>query len=205
MWKKTRNQKGIAPEKNAVAPKSVDVPASWRDQGELIWSQGVDTLVQAKSEFPLNHAQAAVVLSYMHPFAIDEGVEFIREGDGSNCDFMALIIDGDVTVETITVSSTAPMTVTVLGPGSIHGELGLFDGSPRSASCTACTPVLSAILTREGMARLLRDHPEVCARFTMMLAMRIGQRLRDNTEKLKRYAMMARAMHEEIERLLPEH
>jgi len=38
-----------------------------------------------------------------------------------------------------------------------------------------------------------------------MLATRIGERLRDNTDKLKRYAMMARAMHEEIERLLPEH
>ena len=68
----------------------------------------------------------------MHPFSIEESVEFIREGDASNSDFMALVIDGDVTVETITVSRTSAMTVTVLGPGSIHGELGLFDGSHRA-------------------------------------------------------------------------
>jgi CRP-like cAMP-binding protein len=189
-----------------VAAKEVapSIPEIWKSQGEGVWDTAVGLLMESVATFRLEAGQAALVLSYMHPFSIDEGVEFIREGDASNCDFMALIIDGDVTVETITVSKTAPMTVTVLGPGSIHGELGLFDGSPRSASCTACTPVLSAILTREGMTRLLHDHPAVCARFTMMLAMRIGQRLRDNTDKLKRYAMMARAMHEEIERLAPD-
>jgi len=182
------------------------LPAAWAAHGVVHWNTALELLSGSTgTAFGLTRAQAAVVLRYMHPFAIAEGVEFIQEGDVGHCDFMALVIDGDVTVETISVSRTAPMTVTVLGPGSIHGELSLLDGAPRSASCTACTPVLCAILTREGLGRLLQDHPAVCARFTMMLATRIGERLRDNTDKLKRYAMMARAMHEEIERLLPEH
>lgn len=180
------------------------MPAAWADQGEVLWERAVELLVAAQSRFGLDAGAAATVLSYMHPFAIEEGVEFIQEGDVRNCDFMAFIVDGDVTVETITVSRTQAMTVTVLGPGSLHGELALFDGAPRSASCTACTPVLCAILTRQGLGRMLHDHPAICARFTMALAAGIGQRLRDNTDKLKRYAMMARAMHEEIERLSPD-
>lgn len=191
-----------------MSEKSYPTPhksQAWAELGSDVWRTAVGLLCSAKSQFGLSPVQAEVVLSYMHPFSIEESVEFIREGDASNSDFMALVIDGDVTVETITVSRTSAMTVTVLGPGSIHGELGLFDGSPRSASCTACTPVVCGILTRQGLARLLQDHPEVAARFTIMLAMGIGERLRDNTDKLKRYAMMARAMHDEIERLLPEH
>lgn len=180
------------------------VPEAWVAQGRAVWERAVELMVAVESRFGLDAAHAATVLSYMHPFAIDEGVEFIQEGNTANCDFMAFIVDGDVTVETITVSRTQPMTVTVLGPGSIHGELALFDGAPRSASCTACTPVLAAILTRAGLARLLQEHPAICARFTMALAAGVGQRLRDNTDKLKRYAMMARAMHEEIERLSPD-
>lgn len=188
----------------ADATPQQGIAPAWAAHGDVVWSQALDALVQPQHAFSLDAAQAAVVLSYMHPFAIEEGVQFIQEGDAANCDFMALVIDGDVTVETITVSRTQAMTVTVLGPGSIHGELGLFDGAPRSASCTACTPLLCAILTREGLGRMLQGHPGICARFTMMLATRIGQRLRDNTDKLKRYAMMTRAMHEEIERLSPE-
>ncbi|MDT8990163.1 cyclic nucleotide-binding domain-containing protein [Curvibacter sp. APW13] len=187
-----------------TASATTRLPQAWADQGAEVWERAVELLVAAQSRFGLEAGQAAIVLSYMHPFAIEEGVEFIQQGDTSNCDFMAFIVDGDVTVETITVSRTQPMTVTVLGPGSIHGELALFDGAPRSASCTACTPVLAAILTRAGLGRLLQEHPAICARFTMALAAGIGQRLRDNTDKLKRYAMMARAMQEEIERLTPD-
>ena len=182
----------------------IPMPPAWEAHGSDVWNTAAELLCKGRSQFGLTRAQAQWVLSYMHPFAIEEGVAFIREGDASNSDFMALVIEGDVTVEAITVSRTAAMTVTVLGPGSIHGELGLFDGAPRSATCTACTPVLCGILTRQGLARLLREHPQVAARFIIMLAMGIGERLRDNTDKLRRYAMMARAMHEEIERLSPD-
>lgn len=183
---------------------SKGIPATWLAQGEAVWEKALDALVQTKLAFPLSRAQAAVVLSYMHPFSIEEGVEFIQEGDAGMSHFLALVVEGEVTVETITVSRTNPMTVTVLGPGSIHGELGMLDGSPRSASCTSSTRVLCGILSREGFSRLLNDHPDVCARFTVMLAMRIGERLRDNTLKLKRFVMMTRALCEEIDRMSPE-
>lgn len=209
MWKKLFARRRAAgndatPAGSAQAPARSEIPTAWRNRGDVIWEQALAALVQPQLAFPLDRAQAAVVLSYMHPFPIAQGVEFIQEGDTSKSHYLALVVDGEVTVETITVSRTDPMTVTVLGPGSIHGELGMLDGSPRSASCTASTPVLCAILTRDGFSRLLHGHPDICARFTVMLAMRIGDRLRDNTMKLKRFAVMTRAMYEEIKQSAPD-
>lgn len=206
MWKKlfagrrAASKDDPTPDGLAQAPAASEIPAPWRHHGDVIWEQALAALVQPQLAFPLDRAQAAIVLSYMHPFAIAQGVEFIQEGDAGKSHYLALVVDGEVTVETITVSRTDPMTVTVVGSGSIHGELGMLDGSPRSASCTASTPVLCGLLTRDGFSRLLHEHPDICARFMVMLAMRIGDRLRDNTLKLKRFAVMTRAMNEEIKR-----
>lgn len=152
----------------------------------------------------LSLAEAGVVVRYMRPKLFEEGSVFIREGDTQNTGFMALVLDGEVTVESIVVSRISPITVTVLGAGSMHGELGLIDGLPRSASCTASSDLRCLILTREAMLQLLKDEPAMGAKLMMAIAMRIGERLRDNTEKLKKYVQLTKAMQQEIDRLLPE-
>lgn len=151
----------------------------------------------------LSLAEAKVVVHYMRPQFIPEGTMFIREGDTEDTGFMVLVLDGEVTVENIVVSRVSPITVTVLGPGSMHGELGLIDGLPRSASCTASSELRCAILTREGMLQLLKDDPRIGAKLMMAIAMRIGERLRDNTEKLKKYVQLTKTMQQEIDRLMP--
>ena len=102
------------------------------------------------------------------------------------------------------ISRDTPYTVTVLGPGSLHGELGLLDGLPRSASCTAETDLCCAMLTRRGLLKLLKDDPKVGAKLMMAIAMRIGDRLRDNTRKLKTFASLTKAMQQEIDSLLQD-
>jgi CRP-like cAMP-binding protein len=151
----------------------------------------------------LSPEEAEIVVQYMCPQFIPEGTQFIREGDDHDTGFMLLVLDGEVTVESIVVSRVSPITVTVLGPGSMHGELGLINGLPRSASCTATTDLRTAILTREAMLQLLEDDPRIGAKLMMAIAMRIGDRLRDNTEKLKKYAQLTKAMQQEIDRLMP--
>ncbi|OGB55295.1 MAG: cyclic nucleotide-binding protein [Burkholderiales bacterium RIFOXYD2_FULL_59_8] len=161
-----------------------------------------DMLSAPTALMQLKPEEARTVVHYMRPMQVARGSVFIREGDSQNTGFMVLILEGDVTVESIMVSRVAPTTVTVLGPGSMHGELGLMDGSPRSASCTAGTDLKCAVLTREGLSKMLHDDPEVCAKLMMAIALRIGGRLRDNTEKLKKYALLAKAMQQEIDHLL---
>lgn len=152
----------------------------------------------------LSPDETMVVVRYMRALQIAQGTVFIREGEGHNTGFMVLVLNGEVTVETIVVSRVSPITVTVLGPGSMHGELGLIDGLPRSASCTASTDLECAVLTRESISLLLDEHPRICAKLMIAISMRVGDRLRDNTSKLKKYVQLTKAMQEEIEHLMPK-
>lgn len=151
----------------------------------------------------LDHQEARTVVAYMRPHKIPEGATFIREGDTDNTDFMLLLLDGEVTIETIVVSRTQPITVTVLGPGSLIGEMGLLDGAPRSASCTAMSDLRCAILTRDALKQLLDDDPRTAAKLMMAISLRIAQRMRENQDKLKLYAQLTQAMNEEINELMP--
>lgn len=151
----------------------------------------------------LSHEEARTVVAYMRPHRIPEGTTFIKEGDADATDFMLLVLDGEVTVESIVVSRTEPITVTVLGPGSLVGEMGLVDGAPRSASCTAMTNVRSAILTRDAMNQLLQDDPRTAAKLMMAVSLRLAQRMRESADKLKLYAQLTQAMQEEIEKQMP--
>lgn len=151
----------------------------------------------------LSHEEALVVVSYMAPRKIPMGTTFIREGDRRDTGFMMLVLDGEVTVETIVVSRTEPITVTVLGPGSVIGEMGLLDGEPRSASCTATADLRCAILTRDALEELLADSPAIGAKLLLAIALRIAERLRDSADKLKMYAQLTQAMQQEIDRLMP--
>jgi len=151
----------------------------------------------------LDHEEAREVVTYMRPLRISEGTTFIREGDTEHTDFMLLLLDGQVTIETIVVSRTEPITVTVLGPGSLIGEMGLLDGEPRSASCTAMSELRCAILTRNALNRLLQDHPQTAAKLMMAISLRIAERMRECQDKLKLYAQLTQAMNEEINELMP--
>ncbi|NVO05014.1 MAG: cyclic nucleotide-binding domain-containing protein [Rhodoferax sp.] len=142
--------------------------------------------------------EASVVVRYMTPRFFPANTTFIREGDTGGSGFMALLIEGDVVVERVTVSRTAPVTIRVLGPGSLVGEIGLVDKEPRSASCTAATDVWCAILTREGIDDMIERDSKVAARLLLGVSANIAERLRDTNRQLKLYARLATAMREEL-------
>ncbi len=150
----------------------------------------------------LSMADARVVVGYMQPLRIKEGETFIAEGD-HRTDFMLLVLAGEVTVESVVVSRVSPVTVTVLGPGSLIGEMGLVDGEPRSASCTASTELRCAILNREALEDLIQDDPAVGAKLMMAVSLRIAARMRETADKLKLYAQLVQAMQQEIDKLMP--
>lgn len=151
----------------------------------------------------LTPSEARVVVGYMQPTKIEEGETFIREGDTEHTDHMLLVLTGEVTVEAITVSRLTPVTVTVLGPGSLIGEMGLLDGEPRSASCIASTDVRAAVLTRAALEKLMAENPGVAAKLLLAVSLRIAQRQRDTADKLKLYTQLVAAMQQEIDRLMP--
>lgn len=160
-------------------------------------------LLTAKSAFAqLSISEAHEIVSYMKPARFDSGTCFIREGDAADSGFMALVIEGEVLVENITVNRTAPITTAVLGPGSLVGEMGLLDDGPRSASCTASTELFCAILTREAFQSLILEKPVLGAKLMLGISIRITARLRDTARKLKLYAKMCQLMQLEMDRVM---
>ena len=160
-------------------------------------------LIAPTALMQLSPEEALVIVSYMMPRMISMGTTFIKEGDKSDTGYMMLLLEGEVTVESIIVSRHTPVTVTVLEPGSLIGEMGLVDGQPRLASCTASTDVSCAILSRAALEKLSVDNPKTAAKLMFAVSLRIAERLRDTAEKLKRYAQLVQAMQQEIDHLLP--
>jgi CRP/FNR family transcriptional regulator, cyclic AMP receptor protein len=90
------------------------------------------------------------------------------------------------------------MVVGIMGPGHLIGEMGVLDGSPRSATCTATTDILAAVLSRTALMRLLKAEPLVGSRLLLAISKRMADRLRATTRKLKTFAQMNKALQEEL-------
>lgn len=160
-------------------------------------------LIAPTALMQLSYDDALKVVSYMLPMKIPTGTMFIKEGDESDTGYMLLLLEGEVTVENIVVSRTTPVTVTVLGPGSLIGEMGLVDGQARQASCTASADSRCAVLSRAALEKLSEEDPRTAAKLMLAVSMRIAERLRDTADKLRMYSQLVQAMQQEIDHLMP--
>jgi CRP-like cAMP-binding protein len=160
-------------------------------------------LIAQTALMQLSYDDALKVVSYMRPMKIPMGTMFIREGDETDTGYMLLLLEGEVTVENIVVSRRTPVTVTVLGPGSLIGEMGLVDGQARQASCTASIDTRCAVLSRAALKKLSEEDPSTAAKLMLAVSMRIAERLRDTADKLRMYTQLVQAMQQEIDHLMP--
>ena len=157
-----------------------------------------ELLVVPTALMSLTMHEARLIVRHMQPQIVAKGTVFIREGDTRDTGFMMLLLDGEVTVETKVVSRAEPIVITLLGRGSLIGELGLVGGHARYASCIAATPLRCAILTREALHQLMQENALVAAKLMLAVSYRIGICLREVTDKLKMYVQLTQAMEQEI-------
>lgn len=155
-------------------------------------------LVTPSALADLSLADAARVVAYMKPKRFKAGTIVIQEGEARYNDYMLLLLSGDIAVENELPGAGDSMVVTIIGPGSLLGEMGVIDGSPRSATCTANTDITVGILTRTALMRLLRDEPGVGARLLLAITKRMSDRLRETTRKLRTFAQMNRVLQQEL-------
>ena len=149
----------------------------------------------------LDEVEALNVVRFMKPRQFPAGTTIIRQGETETTDFMVLVLDGEITVESLMPSRTAPITVNVVGPGSLIGEMSLVDGAARSATCTASTDVQCAVLDRTALEALTAEQPATAAKLMTAVAQRLAERLRDNRHKLLVYSRLVQAMQAEIDEL----
>ena len=167
--------------------------------GENVQIKAAALLITEGALVELSAADAREVVSYMRPERIKAGEVVIREGESTRNDFMALVLDGEVTVENSVAAAHDSMVVSILGPGSLIGEMGIIDGGPRSATCTASTDLALAVLTREALTRLMDTHPSVAARLLLAMSKRIADHLRETNRKLMTFAQVSKALQQELD------
>ncbi len=95
---------------------------------------------------------------------VPAGHHIVREGFSAEAFYV--ILEGVAGV-------TGPAATTHLRPGDFCGELGLLDGSPRSASVLAETEVVAVRLPRREFLELVDRRPEIARTLLADLAARV--------------------------------
>jgi uncharacterized membrane protein len=126
----------------------------------------------------LDHAEQAALLGEMRHEHADENQTVVWMGDKG--DSLYLIERGRVTV-TVPNEQGTLMTLDVLGPGQIFGEVSLLDGGPRTATIRAVEPTDLLVLSRERFRDFLRQYPDAA----MDILAVMGQRQRSTTAVLR--------------------
>ncbi|MEH2470281.1 CRP/FNR family cyclic AMP-dependent transcriptional regulator [Nitrobacteraceae bacterium AZCC 2161] len=65
--------------------------------------------------------------------------------------------------------------LTILGPGSIVGELAVIDGLPRSATVVAIRDCRLSFVSREAFTSCVREHPEIYSYLVSTLVSRLRE------------------------------
>jgi CRP-like cAMP-binding protein len=191
------HRQGDAPESRLPAERQAAVGASDAAHRAAQMLRAPTALMQ------LAEHEALAVVGFMRPRVFKRGTEIIRQGETADTGFMVLVLEGEITVESLMASRVNAATVKVLGPGSLIGEMALVDGAARSASCTASTEVKCAVLTRESLEALTTEQPATAAKLMTAVAQRLAERLRESSHKLQVYSKLVDTLQEEVDRLMP--
>lgn len=178
-------------------------PARARPLAELptLAAQTIELLRSSHALFALSVDEARCVVAHMQVVSHAKGATLLREGDGSDTREMLLLLDGEVSVDAGLGGQAGGITIASLGPGSLLGEVALLDGRPRSAQCTALSPVRAAVLSRQSLQTLLENHPRVAAKLMIALSQHIAERLRGMGQQLQVYGQLTASLQAEVDRL----
>lgn len=94
---------------------------------------------------------------------------FRRDDPG---DVLYVIKSGSVRI-VLPLKGGREITLTVLNPGDLFGELSILDGRPRTAAAEAVKPTEALTIQREEFFAFLRRQPEAAIRIMGVLASRL--------------------------------
>lgn len=133
-------------------------------------------------------AEVDVLGSLMLHVKAQPGQMLITEGEIT--DWLMLLLRGTVDVGKRLGHDAAPdqrgdnTRLAVLRTGAALGEMSMFDGEPRYASCWALSEVEAAVMDREAVAILIKARPEIGAKLLVKLTQLLAQRLRNTSTQL---------------------
>ncbi len=161
--------------------------------------QAASLLITHPAFAGISRQDAQVIVGFMQPLQLSMGSVLMEEGQPGQTDFMLLLLEGEVSVKTHTTSSEDGIDMSLLGPGSLIGEMGVLDGAPRSATCVAVSQLVVARLARQDLLSLVRKDPQVGASLLLAIAVSLSGRLRAANRQIKALSGISRALQQELE------
>ncbi len=129
-----------------------------------------DVLRQAPLFSGLDDEAAAALRATMEERRLRRGEVLFEEGDAG--DRLYVVTEGKVKLGRRSGDGRENL-LAVLGPGSMFGELSLFDPGPRSATVTAVTDCVMQTLSHDELGRWLNGRPEVARGLLLQRAGRL--------------------------------
>ena len=126
---------------------------------------------------------------FMYVYEAAPGVTVINEGEAG--DFMMLLMQGMVDVLRRN-RYNYPSRIAVAHSGHSLGEMSMFDGEPRFASCVTLENSRIAVLTRDSLMLVLGEEPKLGNKILLKLVQLLSERLRQTSAKLVSYLEAAR-------------
>ena len=127
--------------------------------------------------------------AFMYVYEAPPGVTMISEGETG--DFMMLLMSGMIDVLRRN-RYNYPARIAVAHAGHALGEMSMFDGEPRFASCVTLEHSRIAVLTRDALMLVLNDEPKLGNKILLKLVQLLSERLRQTSAKLVSYLEAAR-------------
>jgi CRP/FNR family cyclic AMP-dependent transcriptional regulator len=159
----------------------------------------VELMMQAAPLAGMSRAEAEVVVDAMKPVHVLADTLLFEEGDAADSDYLVLVLEGQLRAVNSSGIPDGEVVITVVGPGSLLGEMGVIDGGPRSASCTALTDVKLGVLPRASLLGLIETHPRVAARMMLGISTILAGRLREGNRRLRTLSQVSRALQLELD------
>lgn len=100
----------------------------------------------------------------------DAGKPIVRQGDPADAAY--LIIDGEA--EVIVTTPAGPVTVAILGPNEIFGEIAILCNMPRNATVRAKNRLIALRISKEPFMRMVREFPTMAVTIMQELAQRLS-------------------------------
>ena len=127
--------------------------------------------------------------AFMYVYEAPPGIAMIHEGETG--DFMVLLLNGMVDVLRRN-RYNFPSRIAVAHSGHALGEMSMFDGEPRFASCVTLESCRVAVLTRDALMLVLQDQPKLGNKILLKLVQLLSERLRQTSAKLVSYLETSR-------------
>ncbi len=113
---------------------------------------------------------------------VPRGASIFQKGDEGSS--MMAVLTGRVRVSSVSAEGKE-ITLNVINPGQVFGEIALLDGKPRSADCSAIEETVLLVLERRNFLPFLRRNEDLYLRLLAVLC----EKLRNTSMALEELAL----------------